>query len=232
MEQETSGNKSVESTDPHQQQVVADTFPEGNEQENTTVEHSTIAMQAFVKGLGLSPNVLPEQPSEALLYEMGQAMQHLLNGLMMSLRSRSSMKNEFRVNQTTFQQQENNPLKFSASIDDVFQNLFLRRSSSFLSSQRAIVEAFEDIKKHDIALTAGTLGAIEGVMTQLDPDVIANRDFKPSPLDKILPGQKQLRYWKMFQSLHKDIMQEQAMQGSSVLSDDFIRAYDKKIKSL
>ncbi|WDE13873.1 type VI secretion system-associated FHA domain protein TagH [Thalassomonas haliotis] len=188
-------------------------------------------LQAFVKGLGISPQVLPKELSDELLYQMGQAMQLLLSGLMDSLRSRASLKHEFRVNQTTFQQQENNPLKFSASIDDVFENLFLRSSKSFLSSKRAISDAFDDIRKHDIALTAGTVGAIEGVLSQLDPEVIASRDFRPSPLDKIVPGQKQLRYWKIYQSLHQDLVQEQAGRGG-VLSDDFIRAYDKKIKSL
>lgn len=193
---------------------------------------SASGLDAFIQGLGISQGVLPEPFSDELCYEMGEAMQLLLSGLMESLRSRSSLKNEFRVNQTTFQQQENNPLKFSANIDDAFQNLFLRNSASFLSAKKAISEAFNDTKKHDIALTAGTLGAIEGVLNQLDPGVIENRDFKHSPLDKILPGQKQLRYWKIFQSLHKDMVEEQTVQGSSILSDDFVRAYDKKIKSL
>ncbi|WP_281558728.1 type VI secretion system-associated FHA domain protein TagH [Thalassomonas sp. RHCl1] len=208
----------------------ASTAVKGSNNKNHTAS-SPAGLQAFVKGLGISPEVLPQELSDELLYQMGQAMQLLLAGLMDSLRSRASLKHEFRVNQTTFQQQENNPLKFSASIDDVFENLFLRSSKSFLSSKRAISEAFDDIRKHDIALTAGTVGAIEGVLSQLDPEVIASRDFRPSPLDKIVPGQKQLRYWKIYQSLHQDLVQEQAGQGG-VLSDDFIRAYDKKIKSL
>ncbi|WDE01174.1 type VI secretion system-associated FHA domain protein TagH [Thalassomonas actiniarum] len=206
------------------------TAVKANNKKNHTAS-SPAGLQAFVKGLGISPQVLPQELSDELLYQMGQAMQLLLAGLMDSLRSRASLKHEFRVNQTTFQQQENNPLKFSASVDDVFENLFLRSSKSFLSSKRAISEAFDDIRKHDIALTAGTVGAIEGVLSQLDPEVIASRDFRPSPLDKIVPGQKQLRYWKIYQSLHQDLVQEQAGQGG-VLSDDFIRAYDKKIKSL
>jgi len=188
-------------------------------------------LQAFIKGLGISPEVLPEEFSDELLYRMGQGMGFLLTGLMDSLRSRASLKHEFRVNQTTFQQQENNPLKFSASLDDVFENLFLRSSKSFLSSKRAITEAFDDIRKHDIALTAGTLGAVAGVLNQLAPELIASRDFKASPLDKLLPGQKQLRYWKIYQRLHQDLVQEQDGQGGA-LSDDFIRAYDEKIKSL
>lgn len=187
---------------------------------------------AFIKGLGLSESIKSDQLNDELLFEMGQSMRLMLMGLVESLRTRSALKSEFRINQTTFQQQENNPLKFSATIDDVFHNLFLKRSSSFLPSSKAITEAFNDTKKHDIALTAGTIGAIEGIFNQLAPTEIEKKDFKDSVFDQLLPGQKQSRYWKTYQNLHKDMVNEIAANGSSVLSDDFVRAYDKKIKSL
>ncbi|WP_159819853.1 type VI secretion system-associated FHA domain protein TagH [Colwellia sp. 20A7] len=190
------------------------------------------SFDAFIKGLGVSESIKPEQLNDKLLYEMGQSMQLMLMGLVESLRARSALKSEFRINQTTFQQQENNPLKFSATIDDVFQNLFLKRSSSFLPSTQAITEAFNDTKKHDIALTAGTLGAIEGIFKQLAPLEIEKKDLKDSIFDQVVPGQKQLRYWKTYQSLHKEMVNEITANGSSVLSDDFVKAYDKKIKSL
>jgi type VI secretion system protein ImpI len=199
---------------------------------NDNARVNATSFDAFIDGLGLSVETLPDTFSDKLMYELGQGMQLMLLGLMESLRNRSTLKNEYRINQTTFQQQENNPLKFSASIDDVFQNLFLRRSSSFLPADKAISEAFNDTKKHDIALTAGTLGAIKGILSQLDPLEIESRDLKESLLDQVLPGQRQLRYWKMYQSLHKDMGNDIASQGSSALSDEFVRAYDKKIKSL
>jgi type VI secretion system protein ImpI len=194
---------------------------------------SSISSQfAFLEGLGVSPEIATEVMSDDLMHEMGECMQRLLLGLMESLRNRSSLKNEFRVNQTTFQQQENNPLKFSASIDDVFQNLFLRKSASFLPANKAVTEAFDDTRKHDIALTAGTLGEIEGILKQLDPEGIEDRDTTDSILDKVLPGNRQSRYWKLYKTLHADTSNQISDQGSSALSDDFVRAYDKKINSL
>jgi len=193
---------------------------------------NTTGQQAFLQGLGVSADIASAGVSDHLMHEMGECMQLMLLGLMESLRNRSNLKNEFRVNQTTFQQKENNPLKFSASIDDVFQNLFLRKSTSFLPANKAVTEAFNDTKKHDIALTAGTLGEIEGILSQLDPNGIENRDLNDSILDNVLPGHKQLRYWKLYKTLHADMKNEISNQGSSALSDDFVRAYDKKIKSL
>ncbi len=194
-------------------------------------ENST-SINAFIKGLGISKHVQPNELSEELLFELGQAMRFLLMGLIDSLRARTSLKNEFRINQTTFQQQENNPLKFSASIDDIFKNLFLHQSNSFLSSHKAIVEAFNDTKKHDIALTAGIFGAVEGLLLQLSPETISSKDFNISLIDKILPGKQQARYWKLFQYLHQDLLNELKNQGTHIFSDDFVSAYDQKIKSL
>ncbi|WP_426357574.1 type VI secretion system-associated FHA domain protein TagH [Pseudocolwellia sp. HL-MZ19] len=200
------------------------------------IERSTVSTTsgqlAFLQGLGVSPEIASDVMSDKLMHDMGECMQLMLLGLMESLRNRSSLKNEFRVNQTTFQQKENNPLKFSASIDDVFQNLFLRKSTSFLPADKAITEAFNDTRKHDIALTAGTLGEIEGILSQLDPNSIESKDMKDSMLDNVLPGNKQLRYWKLYKTLHADMTNDISNQGSSALSDDFVRAYDEKIKSL
>jgi len=132
----------------------------------------------------------------------------------------------------TFQQQENNPLKFSANIDDVFQNLFLRKSASFLSSQQAISEAFNDGRKHDAALTAGTLGAIRGLLNQLDPESIESKTQSQSLADMLVPGQKQMRHWKLYKSLHSDLKHEFMQDSAAALSDDFVKAYDNKIKTL
>ncbi|MCI2284344.1 type VI secretion system-associated FHA domain protein TagH [Colwellia sp. MSW7] len=149
---------------------------ENKQQEYTApIAATNTNFDAFIKGLGISESIKSEQLNDELLFEMGQSMQLMLMGLVESLRTRSALKSEFRINQTTFQQQENNPLKFSATIDDVFHNLFLKRSSSFLPSSKAITEAFNDTKKHDIALTAGTIGAIEGIFNQLAPTEIEKK---------------------------------------------------------
>ncbi|GGQ19286.1 type VI secretion system-associated FHA domain protein TagH [Shewanella litoralis] len=188
--------------------------------------------QAFFKGLGINEQDYSGVLSEELMFELGQSMQLMLTGLMDSLRQRSKLKTEFRINQTTFQQRENNPLKFSANIDDVFQNLFLRKSASFLSSQQAITEAFNDGRKHDTALTAGTLGAIRGLLNQLDPDLIETKSQSQSFTGLLVPGQKQARQWKVYRSLHSDLNTEFSQDSAAALSDDFVKAYDNKIKTL
>ncbi|WP_226415210.1 type VI secretion system-associated FHA domain protein TagH [Shewanella glacialimarina] len=187
--------------------------------------------QAFFKGLGVDEQNYTKFLNETLMLELGQSMHLMLTGLMDSLRQRSQLKMEFRINHTTFQQRENNPLKFSANIDDVFRNLFLSKSASFLSSQQAIIEAFNDARKHDIALTSGTIGALQGLLNQLAPELIEQKSQSQSFAD-MLPGQKQSRQWKVYKSLHQDLKNEFMQDKHAALSDDFVKAYDNKLKLL
>ncbi|WP_028865932.1 type VI secretion system-associated FHA domain protein TagH [Psychromonas aquimarina] len=196
------------------------------------VNHTNSPMDEFLKGLGISKNIAAAALPDEIYFELGQSMNLMLLGLIKSLRTRASLKNEFKINQTTFQQQENNPLKFSATIDDVFQNLYLHRSSSFLSSKSAIDEAFNDTENHDKALVAGTLGALQGLLEQLDPERIRENNYQEHYLDKIIPKNKPARNWNMFLQLHENLKDEISTHGSSALTDDFVKAYDQTIKSL
>jgi len=186
----------------------------------------------FLKGLGLSDKISSDGMSSEVYFELGQSMNLMFMGLIKLLRNRSEIKSEFKINQTTFKQQENNPLKFSATIDDVFNNLYLHGSSSFLSPKKAIQDAFQDTEKHEKAFSAGTLGALVGILNQLDPEKIQQNNIQPHYLDKLIPAKKEARNWELFAELHDNIKAEISTHGSGAITDDFVKAYDKKIRNL
>ena len=195
-----------------------------------TEQHAELEM--FIKGLGLSKKLTAEHMSEEVYFELGKSMNLMFMGLIKLLRSRALLKSEFKINQTTFQQQENNPLKFSATIDDVFNNLYLHGSSSFLSSEKAIEDVFKDTEKHDKAFSAGTLGALTGILDQLEPEKIEENNQQSHYLDKLIPANKDARSWELYSQLHNDLKTEITTHGSSALTEDFVKAYDEKIKFL
>jgi len=186
----------------------------------------------FLKGLGLSERISAENMSSEVYFELGQSMNLMFMGLIKLLRNRSEIKSEFKINQTTFKQQENNPLKFSATIDDVFNNLYLHGSSSFLTPAKAIQDAFLDTEKHEKAFSAGTLGALVGILNQLDPEKIQQNNTQPHYLDKLIPAKKEARNWELFAELHDNIKAEISTHGNGAITDDFVKAYDKKIRNL
>ncbi|PKM20277.1 MAG: type VI secretion system-associated FHA domain protein TagH [Gammaproteobacteria bacterium HGW-Gammaproteobacteria-15] len=192
---------------------------------------SAACLQAFLNGLGVSQANIQSVDSSQWWEQLGQALQQSLLGVMEVMRARSEVKNSFRVNQTTFQQRENNPLKFSASIDDAFHNLFNRPGSSFMPARQAIAEAFADIKQHEAAIIAGASGAMAGMLVQLAPQKIEAADFGGSFVDKLNPAQRQARFWAQYKALHKELSAELGKKNQQGVNDDFISAYEACLRS-
>ncbi|MFP8968229.1 type VI secretion system-associated FHA domain protein TagH [Pokkaliibacter sp. CJK22405] len=193
----------------------------------STVDAATelAALKAFVRGLGIHPDMAPADHDPQWWETVGGATRQLLEGLLIALRERSRFKSEFRVNQTQFRAAENNPLKFSASVEDAVHNLFNRRSSSFMSAEKAIADAYADIAGHEKALLQGVDGAVNGLLRQLDPESISQRQFKEGMFDKFNPARKQANYWQLYTELHESLMEDSRGRQQSYL-DDFIQAYE------
>src|SRR4030095_1478814 len=79
---------------------------------------SSSGVDAFCRGAGIDPASLPSDTQNVLLTLAGQMLRESVLGLMDGLKGRSDLKNRLRLSQTTIQPGENNPLKFSASVDE------------------------------------------------------------------------------------------------------------------
>mgnify|MGYP005842203905 CR=1 FL=1 len=188
-------------------------------------------MQAFLRGLAVADVKAQTLGSVIWWEQLGQAFAQSLQGVLSVMRERSQVKNRFRVNQTTFQQRENNPLKFSANIDDAFYNLFNRPGSSFMPAKQAIAEAFADISQHEAAIIAGAQGAMAGMLAQLAPEKLEASDVGGSFVDKVNPAQRQARCWARYKMLHQELLDEVQRKEHSGVNDDFIAAYEAYLRS-
>lgn len=193
-------------------------------------QNDKVFCDAFLNGLGIKDELKSVLDNEKLWFEMGQGLNLLLTELMESLRQRAIVKNKLRLNHTMFQTEQNNPLKFSANIDDVIQNLFIKNSASFLSSNESIKESFVDTRKHEQALLDGADGVLKGMLSQVSPVQINQQAKDNSNVLKIIPGQIESKCWKLYQSLYDDISQEVNAKGAMAMSDDFLKAYNDRIK--
>src|SRR5690606_10161954 len=94
--------------------------------------------QVLIDALGLDASRLSEADKLEISRITGLLMREIVDGMLGVLRSRASIKNEFRMNVTTIQPIENNPLKFSVCVDDALENLFIKKSNAY----KKPVEAF------------------------------------------------------------------------------------------
>jgi type VI secretion system protein ImpI len=189
-------------------------------------------LHAFLSALNVPapPAQLLQNP--AWWGQLGEALQASLHGIIAVMRARSELKNTLRVNQTTFQQRENNPLKFSANVNEAFHNLFNHNASSFMAPRQAISAAFADMSQHEAAIIAGAAGSMQGLLSQLTPQLIEQRDFGVSFIDKVNPTQRYSRYWNLYQGLHQELLAEVTLTAKGGVNDDFIRAYEDYLTNL
>lgn len=185
-------------------------------------------MQALLSGLGIDES--PASDDKEWWFDLGASMRTINEELMSSLRDRAAFKNQFRVNHTMFQVKENNPFKFSASVDDLFRNLYLRSNGSFMSTNKAITEAFGDLRSHEQSMRAGLEGAVVGVLEQLSPDNMREQQADKSVFDKFKRNNKEQKMWRRFIELHADIRNEITINRENILSDAFVKAYEDKQK--
>ncbi len=188
-------------------------------------------LRAFLKGLGVAQENQQAIDSVQWWEQLGQVMQESMQGIIAVMRERSNVKSTFRVNQTTFQQRENNPLKFSANFNDAFHNLFNRPGASFMPARQAVAEAFTDISRHEAAIIAGANGAVTGILAELAPDKIAASDFSSSFVDRVNPAQRQARLWARYKVLHKELATQINSKDNKGVNDDFIMAYEAYLRS-
>ncbi|EDM66000.1 hypothetical protein PE36_12232 [Moritella sp. PE36] len=195
---------------------------------NKPTVSNTDNMMALLKGLGIEKS--PVDGDEEWWFDLGASMRTINEELMSSLRERAAFKNKFRVNHTMFQIKENNPFKFSASVDDLFRNLYLRSSGSFMSTNKAITEAFGDLRQHEQSMRAGLEGAVVGILDQLAPENMQEEQGEKGFFAKFNRSNKEQKLWRHFIEMHEDIRNEITVNRESILSDAFVRAYENKQK--
>ncbi|MGF1688531.1 type VI secretion system-associated FHA domain protein TagH [Photobacterium japonica] len=191
---------------------------------------SAQALASFIEGLGIDSTMVPDQHAEQWWFEMGASMQLLMTGLMDSLHQRSAFKQNNRLNQTLFKRQENNPLKFSASVEDAIHNLYNRKSASFLTPERAINEAFDDIKQHEQALLAGVEGSVQSMMKQLSPDSISRGAGEPSFFGRMASGSQKAQSWAAYVEMYERLNSDLDSAKHSFYAEDFVKAYEAYLK--
>lgn len=189
-------------------------------------------LAALMKGLGLSADEIQLHGQPEFYHRLGAALRLSLQGMLDILRARASMKSEFRVMQTTIRTQENNPLKFSINVDEAIRNLFARRIPGFLSWDQAIQECFKDMSSHELALMAGTEGAVNAVLEQLDPQRFDTEEQSGKNLEKWIPVAKKAKNWDRYKDQYKRVNEELGQGSGKRFSEEFAEAYEAQLTAL
>lgn len=181
-------------------------------------------LAVFLEAAGIKDAVESIQEDDAkLMRVIGLVLHELVNGLMTVLRGRSELKSQLRVSMTTLKPTENNPFKFSPTVEEALKTCLMNNHPGFTDAVEAVREGYDDIKNHQLAVTAGIQASLAGILKQFDPQRFSEK-FKEG-----LVLQKKAKCWDTYKQAYPQIV-EQAIED--IFGVDFIRAYEAQIEKL
>jgi type VI secretion system protein len=185
-------------------------------------------LEAFCRGAGIDPSSLPTDAQNALLTQAGQMLREVVLGLMESLKGRADLKNRLRLSQTTIQPAENNPLKFSPSVDEAVSRLLDPHSSRYLSPIEAIRDSFADLRNHHVSLSAGIQAAIDELMSRIEPGELQEKFDRGLKRGSLLGAANKMKYWDLYVEFYQTLNQRND-QGLPVLfAEELARTYAER----
>lgn len=194
-----------------------------SESTNTSAE-----LDAFCKHLGIDLNGYDEHRRVEIMAMLGQTLRIAIGGMQQSLRTRSEVKNELRMNMTTLQSEGNNPLKFSSDINQTL-SLILENRAGYLSAMQAFKQGFRDLQAHQVAELAATRAALDSLLQQLSPEQLIYRFEQESLLPRW--RNKKASYWRKYIKLHQALNKDEDWR-SNLISRDYARAYEEQVQLL
>jgi type VI secretion system FHA domain protein len=178
-------------------------------------------------GAGLRPEVVTPE----LAQDFGRILRAVVGGLMDVLQARQKTKDEFRLGATSFKPAGNNPLKFSANVEDALHNLLVKRNKAYLPPVEAFEDAFDDVRHHQVAMLAGVRVAFEAMLAQFDPDRLQER-FDRQKKGALLSVPAKLRYWDQYRDWIRDMVRDAEGSFRELFGDEFAEAYEEQLKAL
>lgn len=153
-------------------------------------------------------------------------------GVMDVLRARQQIKDEFRMRATQFRPADNNPLKFSANVEDALHNLLVKRNAAYLPAVEAFEDAFDDLRGHQLAMLAGMRVAFEALLRQFDATRLQEQFDRQVKKGVLVAVPAKLRYWDMYRDHVAALVADADGTFRRLFAEEFARAYEDQLAAL
>ena len=191
-------------------------------------EHRALAL--LLEGAGIKAEAIAGRTPSEVLLGSGKLLRVMVSGLMELLRERSHMKDTFRLPQTMMQAAQNNPLKFSPSVDEALRYLINDRDDgAYLSAEDAARAGFQDVRQHEQALVKAMLQSVQDYVERFDPEELKSRFDKGLKRGGLLSGGNKLKYWELYEESYPALTQREDGGPPQLFTEEFARAYLQEV---
>jgi type VI secretion system FHA domain protein len=182
------------------------------------------AWAAFCEGAGIDPAELRRSPDA--MRRLGVLYRQVVLGMSDLIQDRAAFKNEFRVERTQLSFGRNNPLKHLPPLDSA-KLLLADPMPGFMDAEDALRSAFEDVKKHQLAMLAGVQHALTAVFERLSPQEIERVMAKALGEKKGFSFSRGVNPWTVYQTVFEALRRDATSNVNSVMSVAFREGYEK-----
>ena len=194
--------------------------------------HEQVLLRAFLQGAGIPGSQSAKSLTPDTMEAIGQLLREAVQGTLDLLRARGLTKSEMRADVTMIMAQDNNPLKFSPSVEAALSHLLAPQMHGFMPPLRAMKDAYDDLRAHQLGFLAGMRAALEEVLARFSPQELGKRLADQSFLDDLLPMNRKAKLWDQFVERYAAISSEAREDFNAAFGKAFRRAYEAQVKSL
>jgi len=186
----------------------------------SNTDFAALLAAAGIENAAMTPEVIES---------FGRILRIVVSGTMDLLRVREGVKDEFRMKMTTFKASDNNPLKFSANVEDALHNLLVKRNAAYLPPVEAFRDAFQDARNHQMAMFEGLRAAFDSMLREFDPQALEEK-FDKQAKGSLLPGRR--KYWELYRDWYENVARDADSAFRTLFGEEFARAYEEQMQRL
>lgn len=188
-------------------------------------------LAALLKGLA-TPGLRMDALTPESMQLLGQLMRESMRGTVELLVARAALKREMRAEVTMIVSRENNPLKFSPTVEVALQHLLGPPAPGFMPAAAAVRDAMDDLRAHQLGVMAGMRAALEGVLQRFDPQQLEGKLTKKSAINSLIPATRKARLWESFTELFAQLQAEAQDDFDELFGKAFLKAYEDQLDRL
>ena len=188
-------------------------------------------LAALLEGLD-APGLKLHELTPDTMRTIGVLLRESVRGAVELLVARAALKREMRAEMTMIVSRQNNPLKFSPTVEVALAHLLGPSSPGFMPAAPAVRDAFDDLRAHQLGVMAGMRAALEGVLQRFNPEQLESKLTRKSTLASLIPAARKARLWELFNELFAQLQTEAQDDFDELFGKAFLRAYEDQLDRL
>ena len=185
-------------------------------------------LQAFCRGAGIDPEKLPVEAQTRLLHLTGQLLREALVGLKDLERSRSEIRDRFRIELPPPEPDDPRPSLGRVTIDELLLDLLLLHEGRRIDAVQWLREVMAEAKSHEQAGSQAMRSAFIEFLDRLDPAELEARFERAARRGKRSADKAQ--YWELFITFYRNLIEMPADHLPHTFVEAFAAAYREALK--